>query len=281
MATGTANQGTDWTADEVALVVAEYFLMLANEQAGRPYIKAEHRRQVMEETGRTKGSVEFKFENVSAVLDELGIPWIWDYKPARNFQNALVEAVDRHLVLHPEFVAPHFAESQVPFLGPDLLVSPPKLIVKNPADRVPALRRLVGKFDPAARDAANRALGEAGEKLVLDFERDSLERAGRSNLAGKVRWISQEDGDGYGYDILSFTPKGEERLLEVKTTCGHERTPFWITRRECEAAEKNTEIFRVRRVFHFHSKPQMFELPPPLEEHLSLTATCYMASLRG
>ena len=39
-----------------------------------------------------------------------GLPYVEGYKPARNFQNALVEAVDRHLVLHPEFVAPHFAE---------------------------------------------------------------------------------------------------------------------------------------------------------------------------
>ncbi|WP_370690642.1 protein NO VEIN domain-containing protein [Parvibaculum sp.] len=29
------------------------------------------------------------------------------------------------------------------------------------------------------------------------------------------------DGGGAGYDILSFTARGEERFLEVKTTCLH------------------------------------------------------------
>ena len=42
---------TDWTADEVAVVVAEYFLVLAQERADTPYVKAEHWRRVVEQTG--------------------------------------------------------------------------------------------------------------------------------------------------------------------------------------------------------------------------------------
>ena len=37
------------------------------------------------------------------------------------------------------------------------------------------------------------------------------------------------DGDGAGYDILSFETDGTERFLEVKTTVGYERTPFFIS----------------------------------------------------
>jgi hypothetical protein len=33
---------------------------------------------------------------------------------------------------------------------------------------VPAVRRLVGKFDPAERDARNRDLGKAGERFVVE-----------------------------------------------------------------------------------------------------------------
>jgi uncharacterized protein DUF3883 len=277
----TTKHGTDWRADEVAVAVAEYFLMLAHERAGRSYIKAEHWRRVMEQTGRVKGAVEFKFGNISAVLEALGIQWVRGYKPARHYQDALIDAVERQLMQHADFVQPHFAEPAAEFLGQDVFVPPPEPDPKDPAARVPAMRRLIGKFDPAARDHRNRTLGQAGERFVLDFERECLERAGCSTLAGKVRWISYEDGDGYGYDILSFTPRGEERLLEVKTTCGHERTPFWITRRECEIAAEKQEIFRIRRVFHFGNKAQMFELPPPLEDRVSLTAACYMASFRS
>lgn len=43
-------------------------------------------------------------------------------------------------------------------------------------------------------------------------------------LAKKVRWVSDLDGDGYGYDVESFETDGQQRLLEIKTTCGNERT---------------------------------------------------------
>jgi Domain of unknown function (DUF3883) len=56
-------------------------------------------------------------------------------------------------------------------------------------------------------------------------------------LASKVKWVAQEDGDGAGYDILSFSPNGQERFLEVKTTVGHQRTPFFLSRNEKDFAE--------------------------------------------
>jgi Domain of unknown function (DUF3883) len=86
----------------------------------------------------------------------------------------------------------------------------------DPEQRPAAIRRLVGKFDPAARDARNRDLGRAGEEFVVAFERRRLEKAGKSNLARDVRWVSDLDGDGYGYDVQSFELDGEPRLLEIK-----------------------------------------------------------------
>ena len=63
-------------------------------------------------------------------------------------------------------------------------------------------------------------------------------RQGRDDLARKVRWVSDEDGDGAGYDIASFAPDGRPRLIEVKTTNGWERTPFHISRNELAVAEE-------------------------------------------
>ena len=94
------------------------------------------------------------------------------------------------------------------------------------------------KFDVAGRDERNRALGRAGEERVLAHERAALRTAGRDDLARKVRWVSEEDGDGAGYYIASFGPDGRERLIEVKTTNGWERTPFHITRNELAVAEQ-------------------------------------------
>ena len=47
--------------------------------------------------------------------------------------------------------------------------------------------------------------------------------AGRTDLAERIRWASHVDGDGGGYDILSFDTDGSDRLIEVKTTKGWER----------------------------------------------------------
>lgn len=101
-----SKEGTDWTADEIAVLVGSYFLMLSEEQAGRDYNKSEYRRSVIAAIGRRPGSIERKLQNVSAVLDELGVPWIQGYKPLPHYQDALVAVVEQHWRLHPElFVA--------------------------------------------------------------------------------------------------------------------------------------------------------------------------------
>lgn len=53
--------------------------------------------------------------------------------------------------------------------------------------------------------------------------------------------MSEENGDGAGYDIASFAPDGLPRLIEVKMTNGWERTPFHITSNELTAAEEPPE----------------------------------------
>ena len=113
---------------------------------------------------------------------------------------------------------------------------------------------------------------------MFDRERAVLAGAGRSDLAGKVRWVSQEEGDGAGYDIASFRPDGRPRLLEVKTTNGWERTPFHISRNELAAAEAKSEEWRLFRLWNFSREARAFELPPPLERHVSLMPTAFRAS---
>ena len=134
------------------------------------------------------------------------------------------------------------------------------------------------KFDVAARDARNRALGRAGEERVLAHERATLLSAGRTDLAHRIRWVSDVDGDGAGYDIWSFEPDGRDRLIEVKTTNGWERTPFHITRNELAVADTNRDDWRLLRLWNFARDPRAFELRPPLEAHVSLMATSYQAS---
>lgn len=230
--------GTPWSEDEVSAVVESYFRMLALERAGTPYNKSENRRRLMEAVRRSEGSIERKLQNVSAVLDVLGAQWINGYKPLAHYQDALVEAVARAVVKAPRFLDPGSVGTPP---ADEIAILVPAPALRDPDETLtPAVRRLVGKFDPAERDARNRDLGKAGERFVVEFERDRLRRAGRDDLAEDVRWVSDLDGDGFGYDVKSFEPDGEERLLEIKTTCGHDRTAFWLTRREIDVAAENS-----------------------------------------
>ncbi|MEO0658920.1 MAG: hypothetical protein AAFY74_15855, partial [Pseudomonadota bacterium] len=70
-----------WTDAENDLIVADYLAMLSKDVAGHPYNKAEHRRQLLPLlNNRSDGSVEFKHQNISAVLKGLGEVWITGYK---------------------------------------------------------------------------------------------------------------------------------------------------------------------------------------------------------
>jgi hypothetical protein len=123
------------------------------------------------------------------------------------------------------------------------------------------------KYDVAERDARNRALGRAG----------ALRAARRDDLAERIRWVSHLDGDGAGYDIRSFDADGSDRLIEVKTTNGWERTPFQITRNELAVSEACHKDWRLVRLWNFAREPRAFELRPPLEAHVSLIATNFQA----
>ena len=181
---------------------------------GRPCSKAWHNRLLQATTGRPRGSIEFKHRNISAVLKGLGEDWIPGYKPALNFQASLAEAVVRWLDRHPDWLDPaarramgpaptELREEPLLWIGP-----PPTHSNAPPPDELGQMTALARKYDVAERDARNRALGRAGEERVLVHERASPRAAGRPDLAERIRWVSHLDGDGAGYDILSFDTAG-------------------------------------------------------------------------
>lgn len=274
----------DWTDEQNDAIVADYFAMLAADIVGRPYSKAGHNRRLQANTGRPRGSIEYKHQNISAVLKGLGEDWIQGYKPAFNFQASLVDAVVRWLSQHPDWLAPvtrtafntspsTFREEAMLWIGP-----PPTHSNAPPPDELEQMIGIARKYDVAERDARNRTLGRAGEERVLAHERASLLASGRTDLAERIRWVSNVDGDGAGYDILSFDPDGSDRLIEVKTTNGWDRTPFHITRNELAVAEERRGDWRLVRLWNFSREPKAFELRPPLEAHVSLMATSFQAS---
>ena len=256
--------GKPWNDDELDAIVADYFSMLRDELSRQPYVKSHHSAFLMKQIGRTHRSVEFKHQNISAVLEEMGLPWIVGYKPKRNYQASIFSAIDRYLSSNEDIVYQQLPP-KVLAVADDAraFVEAPKLELQSA--RPWQLERLVRKFDPVERDLRNRSLGRAGEEFVLEIERKKLEKLQRPDLSKKIRWVSSEEGDGAGYDILSFEPDGRERLIEVKTTNGAARTPFFLSENECQRAAASAESWRLYRVHSFAQNPRIFLINPPSE----------------
>jgi len=268
-----------WTDRQNDEAVASYMAMLSDELCGRPFNKAASNRDLQQRTGRPRGAIEFKLCNISAVAQAFGLPTILGYRPRFNFQMSLAGALSRWLAQNPEWEAAlhRTRTSGMAERAPLFIETAPTLRNTPPPEELEQTQAVARRFDVAGRDARNRALGLAGEELVLQFERGQLRQMGRDDLARRVRWTSREDGDGAGYDIESFTVEGRPRLIEVKTTNGWERTPFFVSRNEIEVSRERRDHWHLFRLFNLARAPRAFELRPPLEAHVSLTATEFMA----
>jgi len=63
--------------------------------------------------------------------------------------------------------------------------------------------------------------------------------------------VATVEGDGAGYDIKSYTPDGEQKFIEVKTTRGGEQTPFYVSSAEARFAAEHGHCYYLYRVFEF------------------------------
>jgi hypothetical protein len=277
--------GEVWSRDEVERTVGDYLDMLALEASGVAYNKSNHNESLRRHlTARTKASVELKHQNISAVLDELGLPFIQGYKPRSNVQALLREVVvqsvrARHALLAK--ILDDYQATPSPS-GPNyraVLVEAPRPAatypVPSPRDRIPR------KLDFAERDDRNRTLGREGESWTLGHERFRLGDARRSDLAARVLWVSDSEGDGTGYDIASFDEDGATRFVEVKTTNGGSSTPFVVTRNEVEFSQEAGPAFHLYRLFAFASAPRLFILRGALTDTVELVELNYRARLRS
>jgi len=104
------------------------------------------------------------------------------------------------------------------------------------------------KIDWKELSESQRLIGERGEELVVELEKESLRKRGRSDLAGKVLRMSKEKGDGLGYDVLSFYIGGREKYIEVKSTTVSLESSFYISRNELLFLETHRDDSFVYRV---------------------------------
>lgn len=261
--------------------------MLSAQLEGTTYSKADHRRQLVRNLqGRSEASIEFKHGNISAVLIELGFPYIDGYKPRSNYQSLLFDVIAERVTQDSHLQEAASVDADRPSKTPtiedilSILVEPPTIA---PPDRATGERpplRLPIAINYLEREARNSSLGRAGEEFVMDYERARLIRSGNSKLADRIEHISRSRGDAEGFDILSFEENGKDRLIEVKTTKYGQETPFFLSRNELTVSEVQKDHYHLYRLFRFSQMPRLFVLNGALSAACTLVPTTFVASVR-
>jgi 5-methylcytosine-specific restriction protein A len=198
MNTGKSN--SDWSDVEIQAAVDVYLSMLSREQSGQKVNKA-HENRVLREgalAGRTKGSVEFRMQNISTVLVELGRDRIEGYKPAKNVganvERSIREALNAQSTLAPEDFTPTADEAtlerRAAKLEKQTLKGEPKGIVK------PEQTQTTGKS--YVRDPEVRAWVRKQAKGICEGCRQPapFEKDGKPFLeVHHIRHLAQEGSD--------------------------------------------------------------------------------------
>lgn len=129
--------------------------------------------------------------------------------------------------------------------------------------------------------AFRKAIGDAGEELSVQHERERLKCEGFPELAEQVRWVGQES-PAYGFDVLSFRgrsfrsrPPHQRLAIEVKglAVVARKRFPFYLTEHEWKTALTLGE----HHIFHLWDgvtpKPN---LGCPRSEPIVVTASAFI-----
>lgn len=90
----------DWTDDELRAAVSAYLEMLQSELLGLPYVKSAVNQALRNGplASRTKASIEFRMQNISATLYDLRLPHIGGYLPAKNVGTGVKDRIKDMLV---------------------------------------------------------------------------------------------------------------------------------------------------------------------------------------
>lgn len=137
------------------------------------------------------------------------------------------------------------------------------------------------KYDEVKK--SNSEVGFFGEKAVLNFEKEKLIKY--PDLAEKVEHVSVKQGDGLGYDILSFDEEGHELFIEVKTTTQGKDAPFYISNNEVDFALKHPDnyvlyrIYNVQNVLESKDKIEFFKVKGDRFQSINLSPVSYRASI--
>lgn len=131
----TTNKDSDWSTAEVRAAVDAYLKMLELEKRGHKFVKTKENLALRESAlpHRTKGSVEFRMQNISAVLVKMHREFIRGYKPARNVGSNVERSIRE--VLAEKGVKP--GDPTAPTADEEMLEQRAAALEKHPFDDEP------------------------------------------------------------------------------------------------------------------------------------------------
>lgn len=109
----------------------------------------------------------------------------------------------------------------------------------------------------------NTKQGLEGEELVIKNQIDILSKDSElKEYVDQIKHLSVDEGDGAGYDILSFKKdtKNEiiEHYIEVKSTKSGIETPFFMSSNELEVARTKGKQYSIYRLYKKHKNDTEF-----------------------
>lgn len=117
----------------------------------------------------------------------------------------------------------------------------------EPTSHEPVLK---GRFKNYIENERERKrIGDLGELLVLQYEEEKLRDW---KITKQPEHISKTEGDGLGYDILSYDRQENPIYIEVKTTRGPIDTPFYITAHERAQSIAESNRFYLYRLYEYN-----------------------------
>lgn len=181
-----ATTGEGWTNDELDAAVEAYLGMLDKEVRGQAFNKAEVNRELRKGrlSARARGSIEYRMQNISYVLQKRGERWVTGYKPAANVgTNTAAKIADAIERVRKQAVGDVTPEP----LGPDL------------EKKVRRARKHIRDLQPTGTATPERAATTREE-----FKRDPIVKAWvLENAAGRCELCANPapflDADGYPF----------------------------------------------------------------------------------
>lgn len=106
----------------------------------------------------------------------------------------------------------------------------------------------------------NTELGNKGEDIVVEYEKNRLIIDGRRDLAEKVFATREIAGNAERFDVLSYDKDGNEKYIEVKTTRGGINNIFHISENEVKFSKQYQDKYYLYRVYNFNAKTMSADL---------------------